>query len=53
MMTYSESAQGVVITQVRAIKEVKNHGCDIVEFFEDMGVCETYKAEDVLGWLGY
>lgn len=52
-MTYYESAENVTISQVRALEEVKKHGCDVVEFFENMGVQSTYIAQDVLNWLGY
>lgn len=52
-MTYSESAIGITISKARAIKEVNDHYCDVGEFFDDMGVCDTYIASDVLAWLGY
>jgi len=56
-MTYSESAQGITITKKRALKELAKHGLDLPcahqEFFADMGNHSTYKAEDVLSWLGY
>lgn len=53
-MTYSESAQGVMITKQRAIQELKAHGVvDIQEFFNDEGERDTYDAFVVLTWLGY
>jgi hypothetical protein len=56
-MTYSESAQGITITQARALKELAKHGmdspCAHKEFFEELGNHSTYKAEAVLSWLGY
>ena len=52
-MTYLESAEDQVITYKRAIKEVKAHGVSIEEFIEECGKHPTYKAEDVLHWLGY
>ena len=50
---YYESAEGQKITQVRALQEVKKHGVDFVEFFEDLGVHAEYDAQAVLAWLGY
>ena len=53
-MTYSESAQGVMITKQRAIQELKAHGViDVQEFFNDEGERDTYDAFTVLSWLGY
>ena len=53
-MTYSESAQGVMITKQRAIQELKAHGViDVQEFFNDEGERDTYDAFTVLLWLGY
>ena len=53
-MTYSESAEGVIITRARAIVELQRHGVvDYDEFFTDMGYHESYSAHDVLQWLGY
>ena len=52
-MTYYESAEDTQITQKRAIQEVKSHGADINEFFEDLGHKTTYNAQSVLVWLGY
>lgn len=53
-MTYSESAQGVIITKMRAILELRRHGViEIAEFFADCGDRATYDAGEVLAWLGY
>ena len=55
-MTYSESAQGVIITLERALAELDAHGMglgDRADFLADMGTCEYYDAGEVLGWLGY
>ena len=52
-MTYYESAENITISRKRAIQEVTNHGVELVEFDEDMGVCDTYQAQEVLEWLGY
>lgn len=51
--TYYESAEGMMITQKRALKEVTNHGSSIDEFLTDMGNHSTYNAQAVLDWLGY
>lgn len=52
-MTYYDSAKGQTITKKRAIKEVLDHGCELSEFFEDMGNKPHYNAQNVLNWLGY
>lgn len=56
-MTYSESAKGITISKRRALQELAAHGLadqrDIDIFFADMGDRETYKASEVLDWLGY
>ena len=53
-MTYSESAKGVTITRARAIKELRDHGCDTSsDFLAEMGDHDTYDAHAVLVWLGY
>jgi hypothetical protein len=55
IMSYYESAQGQTITHDRAIQEIKKHGAfaDIADFYKECGKRETYKAQDVLIWLGY
>jgi len=52
-MTYYESAQGVVINQLRAFKEVKDHGASVSEFITEYGNKDFYNAQAVLNWLGY
>ena len=52
-MNYYESAKNLVISYDRAIKEVLAHGADIDEFIADMGKHSSYKAQQVLNWLGY
>ncbi|MCL4068166.1 hypothetical protein M3484_16465 [Pseudomonas sp. GX19020] len=56
-MTYSESAEGVIITKARALRELQRHGIfreeDIAEFLADCGDKAAYDAGDVLRWLGY
>ncbi|MBJ2153179.1 hypothetical protein [Paracoccus sp. IB05] len=56
-MTYSESAEGVIVTRARALLELQRHGVfraeDIAEFLFDCGDLESYDAGDVLRWLGY
>lgn len=54
--TYSESAQGVVISQRRALQELEDHGVppDLYgDFFEECGFRDEYDAGDVLRHLGY
>jgi hypothetical protein len=57
-MTYSESAKDVTIDLDRAMKELKRHGIEpdsylVTYFFNDLGKKDTYRAADVLAWIGY
>ena len=54
-MDYYESAEGLVISKQRAIKEIKDHNAlnEIDDFYSIYGNKEKYKAQDVLIWLGY
>jgi hypothetical protein len=52
-MDYYESAKGLVLSKKRAIIEVRNHGSSVPEFLKDLGDRESYKATEVLQWLGY
>ena len=53
-LTYLESSEGINITKNRALKELKDHGVlDYVDFFKELGNKKTYKAIDVLLFLGY
>lgn len=57
--TYYESAQGVVISAKRAMKELRFHGVDtndadlMADFYDFCGVADGYHAARVLDWLGY
>jgi hypothetical protein len=52
-MSYFESAEGLTINKARAVREVLKHGCDVSDFFADMGTQDEYSAQAVLLWLGY
>ena len=53
-MDYYESAEDIIITKARALKELNDHCCeDIGQFFNDLGEREYYDAQKVLEWLGY
>jgi len=52
-MDYYESAEGEVISQRRARREVEKCGGDFDEMLEELGNKPTYEAQDVLAWLGY
>lgn len=67
-MTYSQSAQGVTITQARARKEIESHQCEWSDFISDPygysqyatyahgampSKDDTFHARDILTWLGY
>jgi hypothetical protein len=56
-MNYYESAEGTMITKLRAMQELKKHGClnldNISDFFNECGVKDFYNAQTVLNFLGY
>ncbi len=53
-MTYYESAKDITISRKRARQELKAHGVvNLNDFFEEVGFFPTYKAQEVLEWLGY
>ena len=57
MSSYYESAEEIVITHDRAIKELNNHGLDdsltINDFYDELGVLKTYDAQQVMRCIGY
>lgn len=56
-MSYLDSAQGVTITQARAIAELDAHGvgdaASVQAFLGEVGNRAEYAAQEVLHWLGY
>lgn len=48
----SEDA-ALVVTRDEAIAEVKRHKLEVVDLYNELGYRETYKARDVMEWLGY
>lgn len=46
-------AMQAIVTRKQALDELRKHGADIEEFFEEVGDKPTYVGEEVLGWLGY
>lgn len=54
MLTYSDSAKGIIITRERALQELRRHGVeDTLLFDREVGDKAEYKAQEVLEWLGY
>jgi hypothetical protein len=52
--TYYDTAKGETISRRRAVLELRRHGIDDPsEFDAELGNRPTYKATDVLDWLGY
>ncbi len=41
------------ISRAKALAEVKDHGANQFEFFDDLGSHDTYCVGAVLRWLGY
>ena len=56
-LDYYESAQEVVISKARALKELSTHGVDdeltVRQFFAELGEADYYNAQEVLDFLGY
>ncbi len=55
MTTYYDSAENIMITKDRMIKELNDHCCgdDISDFIKEYGDHNEYNAQDVLTFLGY
>lgn len=56
MLTYFDSAEGIVITRKQAMRVLAKHyvdAIDLAHFDAEMGVRDEYDAQDVLRWLGY
>lgn len=57
--TYSGSAVGQRITRQRALREIRDHGCDDAQSVADFdtevepGRDGLYDAVEILAWLGY
>jgi hypothetical protein len=51
-MSYDDAIEAVV-TKREAIAEIKDHGLDPQDFFDEVGRKEEYTGLDVLSWLGY
>ncbi len=51
--SYHESAAGIEISAARAAKECRDHGAYMSDLEDELGVHDTYMAQDVLNWLGY
>ena len=41
------------VSASEARREVWRHGADWSEFLTELGECETYRAREVLEWLGW
>ena len=50
-MSFDDAIEAVV-TKREAIAEIKAHGLDPQEFFDEVGRKEDYIGLDVLSWLG-
>ena len=48
-----ETALNSIVTKSEAIKEVKDHGCDVNDFLNDVGNKSEYLGSEILHWLGY
>ena len=52
-MTYEQAMTGETISRKQALREVEDHGIDIMEFIEECGDSAHYNSREVLEWLGY
>lgn len=52
-MTYEQAMSGETISRKQALREVEDHGIDIMEFIEECGDSAHYNSREVLEWLGY
>lgn len=50
-----ENMRGVMISQKKAVRIIKEHGClnDLNDFWFNYGINKKYDAYDVYSWLGY
>jgi len=54
MLSYDEALEENFTVCMKVVKsEIELHGCDISEFFADVGKKESYTTQELLGWLGY
>jgi len=51
-MSYDDAIEATV-TRREAMREIKAHGLDPQDFFDEVGRKEEYIGLDVLSWLGY
>lgn len=51
-MSYDDAIEATV-TKREAIAEIKAHGLDPQDFFDEVGKKEEYIGLEVLSWLGY
>ena len=51
-MSYDD-AIAATVTKREAIAEIKAHGLDPQDFFDEVGKKEEYIGLEVLSWLGY
>ncbi len=52
-MTHDEAMEGNTVSRREAITEVRKHGVDEVDFFQECGDHQQYNSKSVLEWLGY
>lgn len=54
MFTTYEDACEAIVTRTEAAMEIRAHGLDPEDFFEEAGSHRfAYRGEEVLDWLGY
>lgn len=53
MTTYYESAEELVISKARAIKECQDHSVPAEDMFKELGEHDEYDAQAVLRFLGH
>jgi len=53
MSSYFDSIAGEIVSRRTVVKMLREHDSDMAELVEDLGDHAEYKADDVIGWLGY
>jgi len=48
-----EEYRELTLTPRQAAYQIREHGVDPEEFYQEIGTKETYSGDEVLDWLGY
>lgn len=51
-LTYDDAVVAIV-SKAEAVAEIRRHGQDPAEFFDEIGERDQYVGHEILDWLGY